>query len=194
MDSCKTGKFIAALRREKGLTQRALAEKMHISDRTVSKWERAAGCPDISMLPRLAEILGVSVENILSGQLEPNNTDGGNMRKIKFYVCPTCGNVLFGTGEGDISCCGRKLEPLKARDADGNHKVTVEEVENDYYITLSHPMCKEHYLTFAAYVCYDRVLLIKLYPEQSAEMRFPKMRRGQLYLCCNREGLFRQSL
>ncbi len=100
VDSNKTGKLIAALRREKGFTQKALAEKMHISDRTISKWERAAGCPDISLLPQLAEILGVSMENILASQLEPNTTDGGNMRKIKFYVCPACGNVLFATGEG----------------------------------------------------------------------------------------------
>ncbi len=194
VDSNKTGKLIAALRREKGFTQKALAEKMHISDRTISKWERAAGCPDISLLPQLAEILGVSMENILASQLEPNTTDGGNMRKIKFYVCPACGNVLFATGEGEISCCGRRLEALKPQNMDDSHKAAVEEIENDYYITLAHPMGKEHYITFAAYVCYDRVLLVKLYPEQSAEVRFPKMRRGQLYLCCSREGLFQQSI
>ena len=62
------------------------------------------------------------------------------MKRVKFYVCPNCGNVLSSTGEAEISCCGRKLLPLVAKPIEEEHKVIVEEVENDYYITFSHPI------------------------------------------------------
>ena len=64
------GKRIGALRREKGLKQDELAEKLGISPQAVSKWETDQTCPDISLLPRLAKILGVSVDELLSGKQE----------------------------------------------------------------------------------------------------------------------------
>jgi hypothetical protein len=66
----------------------------------------------------------------------------------------------------------------------------VDEIEDDYYITIKHEMSKSHYISFAAYVSYDRVLIIKLYPEQNAELRFPKMHGGKLYIYCNQHGLW----
>lgn len=68
MDSKKTGTFIAALRKEKGLTQSALAEKLNISNRTISKWETGDGMPDISILLDLASNLGVTVDELLNGE------------------------------------------------------------------------------------------------------------------------------
>ena len=59
------GERIAALRKERGLTQRELAEQMHVTDKAVSKWERDLACPDIHSLSHLADILGVSVEDLL---------------------------------------------------------------------------------------------------------------------------------
>ena len=110
MDCSKVGNLIYTLRTEKGMTQKALANAMNISDRTISKWERGAGCPDVSLLRELSDILGVNIEKILLGDLEPNKKDGGNMKRIKFYVCPVCGNVISSTGMAEISCCGRKLD------------------------------------------------------------------------------------
>ena len=192
MDCSKVGKLILALRKEKGMTQKALADAMNISDRTISKWERGIGCPDVSLLGDLSAILGVNIEKILSGDLEPNDKDGGNMKRIKFYVCPDCGNILFSTGESEISCCGRKLSPLVPQKEDPEHKIQTEEIENDFYITLRHEMSKQHYITFAAYVTWDRVLLVKMYPEQSAELRFPKMHGGEFYICCSKHGLIKR--
>jgi len=94
------------LRKEKNMTQKELADAMSLSDRTISKWERGMGCPDVSLLSELSKTLGVNIEKILSGDLNPNDKDGGNMKKLKFYVCNTCENVLFSTGKADISCCG----------------------------------------------------------------------------------------
>ena len=191
MKERNTGTLLRLLRQEVGMTQRELAEALHVSAQAVSNWETGAGCPDVSLLPALAARFGVSVERLLTGDLEPNELDGGNMRRLKFYVCPDCGNILTATGGGELHCCGRKLEPLQARPTDETHAVTVREIEEDWYVTFSHPMEKDHYFRFAAYVATERVLLVRLYPEQGGEFRIPQLRGGgKLYLCCSRDGLF----
>lgn len=192
MDCSKVGKLILDLRKEKGMTQKVLADAMNISDRTISKWERGIGCPDVSLLHGLSDILDVNIEKILVGDLEPNDADGGNMKKIKFYVCPTCGNALYCTGEPEISCCGRKLSPLIVQGEELLHEIKVNEVEGDLYFTLQHEMTKQHYISFVAYVSCDRVLFIRLYPEQAAEVRFPKMHRGEIYFYCSKHGLYKK--
>lgn len=194
MDYSKVGNLISSLRKEKNMTQKELADVMHLSDRTISKWERGVGCPDVSLLHHLSKILGVNIEKILSGDLDPNEMDGGNMNKVKFFVCSSCGNILFSTGEAEISCCGRKLTSLKVKPEDTHHSMIVEEVENDYYVTIDHEMSKSHFISFVAYVVCDRVLLIKLYPEQTAELRFPQMYGTKLYAYCNEYGLWEKEI
>ena len=68
MDNERMGKFIAELRKAKGLTQLDLANKLHITDKAISKWERGLSSPDIGLLPQLADILGVSVGDLLKGE------------------------------------------------------------------------------------------------------------------------------
>lgn len=195
MDGRQMGALLLKLRREQGMTQSQAAERLHVSAQAVSKWERGQGCPDVSLLPLLAELFGVSVERLLAGDLAPEDADGGNMKRLKFYVCPDCGNVLTATGGGELYCCGRKLEPLAARPVDRDHMVNVTEVETDWYVTFDHPMEKDHFLRFAAYVAMDRCLLVRLYPEQGGEFRVPQLRGGEkLYLCCSRHGLFERKI
>lgn len=69
MNQKKTGELIRSLRKERGLTQQQLACRMSISDKTVSKWERGAGSPDLSMFPLLSELFGVEIDVLLSGEL-----------------------------------------------------------------------------------------------------------------------------
>lgn len=190
MDSQQTGRLIAELRKEKGLTQKQLADALHLSDRTVSKWERGAGCPDLSLLPALSDFFGIAVETLLSGELGGKEADGGNMKRMKFYVCPNCGNVLTAAGAAELTCCGRKLEPLVAKPADDMHRMAVEAVEDECYLTSAHPMEKSHFLAFIALVTSDRVTLVRLYPEQTVQVRLPRMRRGKLYVCCSEHGLW----
>ena len=192
MDCDKMGRLILSLRREKNMTQKQLADELMISDKTISKWERAQGCPDVSLLHRLLEVLGVNIEEILKGDLEANREDGGNMKRLKWYVCPTCGNLLTSTSDAVVSCCGRKLTAMEARQADEEHQLTIETVEDEFYITFSHEMKKEHFLRFIAYVCCDRVLLVKLYPEQGGEVRLPRIYGGKFYFGCSRHGLWWQ--
>ena len=190
MDCAKVGRLICSLRKEQSLTQKQLAGRMNISDRTISKWERGLGCPDVSLLHELSEALNVNIEKILQGDLNPNRADGGNMKRLKFYVCPNCGNILTATGDAEVSCCGRKLTVLVPKPSDAEHCLKVETVEDDFYITFSHAMEKNHYINFVAYVACDRMLLVRLYPEQGGEVRFPKLHGGKLYFGCSRHGLW----
>jgi len=70
MDAGKTGKFIAKKRKALNMTQNELAEKLHITDKAVSKWERGISFPDISILIPLAEILNISLYDLLKGGSE----------------------------------------------------------------------------------------------------------------------------
>ncbi len=73
MDAQKIGAFIASVRKEKGLTQSNLAELLFVSDKTISKWERGAGFPDIKNLEPLAAALGVSLVELMQGEREKTN-------------------------------------------------------------------------------------------------------------------------
>lgn len=190
MDLSKTGTLIARLRREKGLTQKEIAEKLGICAKTVSKWETGHGFPDISIITELSKIFQVDTEKLIKGEMPERKTEAGNVKRTKFYVCEHCGNILTSIGKAEITCCGRKLAPLSVNECDDEHKLTIEKIEDDFYITFSHPMSKEHYISFFSYVRFDRVLTVKLYPEQGGEMRFPQMRGGKMYYYCNKHGLF----
>lgn len=190
MDSNRGGALIRRLRQERGLTQRQLAERLHVSDRTVSKWECGAGSPEVSLLPELAELLRVRVEYLLGEEQVPNLADSGNLLRLRFYRCPNCGNLLTATGPAAITCCGAELRPLSAREPDEAHALLVERIEEDDYLTLAHPMEKAHYLAFFAQVDSGNLLLVRMYPEQAAAIRLPHLRCGKLYYACSRDGLF----
>ena len=108
MDQAKCGALIKSLRREKGWTQAELARRIGVTDKAVSKWERALGCPDISLLDALSREFRVDMAALVSGTLNESKKDGGNMNRLKFYLCPVCGSLLTSTGRSDISCCGRQ--------------------------------------------------------------------------------------
>lgn len=190
MDCAKVGQLICRLRREKQMTQKQVADKLNISAKTVSKWECGYGMPDISVLGELSEILNVNIEKILLGDMEQNRKENGNMKKIKFYVCPVCGSIITETGNAEISCCGRRLTALTPSTGCTEHEISTQNIENEIYITINHEMTKEHYISFIAYVKFDRIILIRLYPEQTAETRIPQMGSGKLYCCCTKHGLF----
>lgn len=187
-----TGTLIRTLREKKGCTQRELAEKLRVSDKTISKWETDRGLPDVGIIGELASVLGVSLAELLTGELAENTNRSGNMKKVVFYVCPVCGNIIQATGNGDYNCCGIKLPALEAENSAPGHEIQTESVDGELYVTMNHEMTKEHYLSFFAYVNGNQVQLIKLYPEQEAECRFTKRGHGIVYAYCNRDGLVRK--
>lgn len=190
MNLSKSGKMLCDSRKSKRMTQKQVADKLGILPKTVSKWETGHGFPDISMLSTLADILGVSERILLSGNLTQNIKEVGNIKKTKFYVCPQCGSIMQGIGECQVVCCGKPISPLVAKKPDNNHSINISEMEDDYYIEFKHEMAKEHFINFVAYVGFDRVLIIRLYPEQDGEVRIPRMFRGKFYYYCNKHGLF----
>ena len=185
-----TGAMIKRLREEKGLTQTELAEKIFVTDKAVSKWENGRGYPDISLVEGLAKALGVSVIELLSGENITNKNKAANMSKAQFYVCPVCGNVIQSSGEAVISCCGITLPALEAEEADENHAVKIERVEDEYFVSIDHEMTKQHYISFIAAIRQDGVEIKKLYPEQNAEARFKISGTKQICFYCNHHGFF----
>jgi len=191
MNTYVTGATIKQLRESRKLTQAELAEKIGVSSKTVSKWETAKGLPDISLLQPLAQALGISVIELMNGQPIANRNTSANMLRCKFYVCPLCGNVITAAGNALVSCCGITLPPLEAEEPDADHGVTVETVEDEHFVTIRHPMTKQHFISFLAFVTSDRIQLVKLYPEGNAQTRLQLRGLGQLYYYCNRHGLFK---
>lgn len=190
MDQYITSAVIKQLREDRGMTQAELADKLCVSDKTVSKWETGKGYPDITLLEPIAKAFQVSLTELLTGDLVNNTNISANMLRSKFYVCPVCGNIFHSMGEAQITCHGIVLPPLEAEQEDESHKITVEEVEDEYYVTADHEMTKEHYISFMAAVTPDRVQIVKLYPEGNAETRFKRSMTKAIYYYCNRDGLF----
>ena len=194
MDYKKTGALIRALRREKGMTQQALAEQLHVSARAVSKWETGGGFADVSSLEALGRALDVGVGELLRGEREENDTVGGNMKRSSYYVCPTCGSITLCTGSAAVSCCGRPLEALTARKAEENEKLHTEVVEDEWFITSAHPMTKDCYISFLAFATGEKIELVKAYPEWDLHVRIPKRSHGMLLWYSTRDGLLYQLL
>ena len=194
MNTYVTSAAIRRLREGKKLTQGALAEKIGVSCKAVSKWETGRGLPDISLLEPLAQALGVSVMELMSGETVSNRNVSCNMLRTKLYVCPVCGNVIHCAGEAVVSCCGITLPPLEAEEPDETHPMTLERVEDEEFISIRHPMTKEHFISFVAYATADRFQLVKFYPEGNAETRLRLQGRGVLYFYCNRHGLFKRRI
>jgi len=191
MNTYITGTTIKALREKKGLTQSQLADRLGVSSKAVSKWETAKGLPDITLIEPLAKALGVSVMELMSCQTVTNQNTTANILRSKFYVCPLCGNILWATGNALISCCGITLPPLEAEEADSDHAVTLEPVEDEHFISARHDMTKSHFISFIAYLTSDRVQFVKLYPEGNAEARLSLRGHGYLYIYCNKHGLMK---
>ena len=194
MNHYVTGATIRRLREAHHLTQSQLAEILGVTAKAVSKWETAKGLPDLTLIQPLATALGVSVAELMSGNVVVNRNGAANLLRSKFYVCPLCGNVLHATGDAVISCCGIPLPALEAEETDDTHALTLEKVEDETFITIPHPMTKEHYISFLAHVTMDRIQLVKFYPEGNAETRLSLRGRGFLYLYCNKHGLMKHKL
>ena len=194
MNTYVTGTSVKQLRESRNMTQAELAEKIGVSSKTISKWETARGLPDVSLLQPLSQALGISVIELMNGEHIINKNVSANLLRCKFYVCPICGNVIHSLGSAVISCCGVTLPALEAEEGDDDHMITVENVEDEHFLTVNHPMTKTHYITFAAFVTCDRIQMVKFYPEGNAETRMQLRGKGWLYYCCNQHGLFKKKI
>ena len=190
MNQYVTGAVIKKLREKNNMTQSQLAEKISVSAKTISKWETAKGYPDITLLESIADALSVSITELISGNTVTNSNVSANMLRSHFYVCPVCGNIIHSMGETVIQCHGIQLKPQQAEETDEDHKIFIEQVEDEYYVQIEHDMSKQHYISFIAAVSMDRLQMVKLYPQGNAEARFKMNGVRKIYFYCNRSGLF----
>ena len=190
MDRYITGNTIKKLREKNKLTQNELAEKLSVSNKAISKWETGKGYPDIVLIEDIAKVFNVSITELFSGDTIENTNISSNMEKIKFYVCPVCGNVISSTGEMVVNCHGINLSPLEAEVLDEKHKLDISIVEDEYYVCVNHEMTKSHYISFIAAVSSDKIELKKLYPESSADARFKISGVRKIFFYCNKDGLY----
>ncbi len=191
MNAFIIGSAIRQKREKMGLTQAELAEKIGVTDKAVSKWETGNGIPDIHIAKLIAEVFDVSVTEILDGDYITNKNQSGNLNKVNFYVCPVCGNIAYSVGEMYASCHGIKLSPLK-RENDEN--MSISQSDGELLIKIDSEMSKENYVSFVALQFADEIHFKKLYPEMSAQARFPYRRRGTVYCYHNKLGLFCRKL
>ena len=194
MNQYVTGTVIKELREKMNFTQAELANKLNVSDKTISKWETGKGYPDITLLEPLANVFGISITELISGNAVQNVNVSGNMLRSKFYVCPICGNIIHTMGEAVIHCHGVLLTPCVAEETDENHMIFVERVEDEYYVRINHEMTKQHYISFVAAMSADRIQMVKLYPEGNAEARFQIRGMRKIFFYCNRDGLFSMNI
>ncbi len=190
MNQYVTGAVIKELRQKSNMTQAQLADRLGVSDKTVSKWETGKGYPDITLLEPIAQAFRVSVAELLSGSPVQNANVSANMLRSQFYVCPICGNVIHSIGEAAITCHGVLLQPETPEESDERHKIFIEKAEDEYYVRVQHEMTKTHYISFIAAVSSERIQLVKRYPEEEAEARFKMQGVRKIFFFCNKDGLF----
>ena len=189
MNAIEMGQRIRELRTEQKLTQAELAKRLNVSDKAVSKWERGQGCPDVAILPYLTEVLGADAAGLLSPK-KANPPVSGNLLKTRFFVCPVCGNILTGTTDASVCCCGKRLSPVAAKRADEAEKLRVERIESEWYVSSDHAMTKSHYISFVAAVGSDMIQTVKMYPEGASFCRLQIRGVRRIYYYCNKHGLF----
>ena len=188
-DQVRTGKLIKLFRTKLGLTQKELAERICVSDKSVSKWECGNGCPDVSLLSALAEVFGIDVRVLLAGEIDKNEKEKGDMKKMKFYVCSECGNIITAAADAAVTCCGNKLAALELRRAEKIEQLRLEDIGGEWFISSDHPMTKEHYISFTAYQGDNSIMIFRQYPEWACQMNIPMYRSGRIIWYCDKCGL-----
>ena len=184
------GEVIKVLREKNNMTQSQLAGSIGLSDKAVSKWETGRGLPDITLVEPLARALGVSVGELFAGEQVINRNTSANMNMACIRVCPVCGNIIQSVGDASVSCCGITIPAAEVEEEDEAHKISVEIIEDEYFVTVGHPMTKDHFISFIMYRTSDRTEMVKLYPEGNAQCRFLRRGRGKIFAYCNRHGLY----
>ncbi len=190
MNPEKTGAIIKAARIKKGWTQKQLADAISVTDKAVCKWETGHGCPDITLLSQLSKVLEIDIQSILRGDFGKSPDIAGNMNRVKFYRCPTCGNLVTSVKEIEISCCGNKLIAVEARRSDEKKYVPIiSEFDGQYSVKFYHPMTKDDYIANVIAVHYDKILVINLFAKQEAIVTLPQIGGLRIYLITSKDGL-----
>ncbi len=173
------GAKIIKVRKDNQLTQMQLAQMLGVTDKAVSKWERNVCLPDIFVLKRFCDIFNIDMQSLLSENSDSNKR-GENMKNTRFYLCKHCGNITFSTGNTKVICCNDIVDELILTKATEENALLIEEIDGERNITSSHPMTKDNYVHFIAYLKGGELQLFKQYPEWEINVRIPKRGHGRL--------------
>ncbi len=114
--------------------------------------------------------------------------------ELKLKRCPVCGNVVRVYNDTNIMCCSKEMIDVKPNTVEcavEKHIPTYEHVEDEIYVKVNHVMEKEHYIEWICLVADNKEYMVKLYPEQDAQARFPYIKGATLYAYCNKHGLWK---
>lgn len=142
----------------------------------------------------LAQVFETDIQVLINGEINKNENEKDDMRKIGFYVCRKCGNIITATSEASITCCGNKLSSLEPRKAEECDMLKVEDVGGEWFIFSEHEMTKKHCISFVAYVSDSSVMMFQQYPEWNLQLTLPMYRTGRLVWYCTKCGLLYQDI
>lgn len=186
----KTGKLIHDIRVKKGMTQKELAAAINVTDKAICKWEKGHGCPDITLLSQLSKVLEIDIQSILQGRLIKNRSVGSNMNYLKFYRCPTCGNLVTSIKDIEISCCGNILNPVSSKiSEEEKYRPIIREFDGQYTVSFNHPMTKDDYISNVIIVQYNQIMSINLFAEQEAIVTLPQVAGIHMYVISSKGEL-----
>ncbi|MBQ0001938.1 MAG: helix-turn-helix domain-containing protein [Treponema sp.] len=190
MNAEKTGKIIHDIRIKKGMTQKELAAAINVTDNAICKWEKGHGCPDITLLSQLSKVLEIDIQSILQGRLIINRSFGSNMNYLKFYRCPTCGNLVTSIKDIEISCCGNILNPVSSKTSEEEkYHPIIREFDGQYTVSFNHPMTKDDYISNVIVVQYNQIISINLFAEQEAIVTLPQVAGIHMYVISSKGEL-----
>lgn len=112
---------------------------------------------------------------------------GGSMNRLKIYRCIDCGNIITATNKIELSCCGHLLEELiPASESDSSIIKSIEESDNQFYVTFNSPMTKTDYIAGVVTSAYDRTTVIPMFAEQEPSVILPQLTGVKLFLITNK--------
>ena len=112
------------------------------------------------------------------------------MNHLKFYKCPTCGNLVTSIKSVELSCCGNKLSPVSAQTrSEPEYQPVIQEFDGQYSIKFNHPMTKSNYISQVIVVRYDQIMTVNLYAESEAIITIPQVCGIRLFLITNKSEL-----
>lgn len=184
--------IIYKFRKAKGLTQQQLAEKLHTTAKTVSNWERKRTCVNADIVSDFIRAFDIQKDCFFTEYKHLVFSED----TVKFYCCPTCGNVTWRFTDEPLICCNNKLSPLVPQPGKSEHYIHSEYSDDKRFcnLTSTHPMKNNHHIKFIAYVAGKTVLMTAPEPSHMLESTIPIMSGGKLYLFCTKHGLFENSV
>ncbi len=174
------GNLIKDLRTQNNMTQLELANFLNVTDKAVSKWERNICLPDILVLNKICKHFKLDISSVLSISEETKFSTGENMKSTKYFICKKCSSITMTTGNTKISCCDNVLDETVAIKTTDENRLIITEIDGQRHITSDHPMTKENYIWFIAFVKGGEMSFFKQYPQWEINLYLPKFGHGRL--------------